>query len=537
MNFSCQHFPCGTLNEDIDAWLFKVKIWKVATGITSDRQLIAVVASNLEKNALAWFQAWFNSVDEPFTSWATFEKEIKKRFQSPQRKRRLRDELFELRQKNSMVEYVEEFQRLVALIGTMTAEEALYKFVRGLKPHIRNLVLIQDPTTLMEAMKMAEIFDAGTKASNNNYRFNFSPNFQRRSTPVPHDPNRMDVDAIGSTATDTLTQEECKRKGLCFYCKKRGHRAYQCRNRRANEKVNAIEHQESTDEQEYNEMLVITDTVKGRTSVRPFLAPVTISNRNYAALLDSGATMDVIDTSTVTENSLPRYRVSPPIKIVMADNTGYQITERTVLKLSHEGVECRPWLRINNPEIDWKLDKVSFEKPPKVEIDKFEDKSLVGHRAVRKYHKGSSELFLISLSKEPDIENPISKEIQIVLNKFPNLLCDSKITLPLLRDNQKGLSKRLARYVEELAEYQIKIVYKPGKTNEAADALSRLESLSTVETGQTVLPDDWPLYYKHLVLKSNIEIPNEIKKKLEDNIVNLFYDIDQDMKYPRSIEN
>ncbi|OLY82953.1 hypothetical protein AYI68_g2919 [Smittium mucronatum] len=91
-----------------------------------------------------------------------FKVEIKKRFQSPQRKRRLRDGLYQLKQRNPAIEYAEKFQRICTAIGSVTEEEALENFIRGLKVNIRNLVLVQDPSYLSDAMKMAETFDAGS---------------------------------------------------------------------------------------------------------------------------------------------------------------------------------------------------------------------------------------------------------------------------------------------------------------------------------------------------------------------------------------
>jgi transposase InsO family protein len=57
---------------------------------------------------------------------------------------------------------------------------------------------------------------------------------------------------------------------------------------------------------------------------------------------------------------------------------------------------------------------------------------------------------------------------------------------------QPHLSQRVTRWVEFLAPYNLSIRYKPGKTNVAADALSRLE-ISSVQPIRHIDTWDWPL--------------------------------------------
>ncbi|OMJ29109.1 hypothetical protein AYI69_g1390 [Smittium culicis] len=127
----------GSLDEDIDLWLFAFKNWQVASGISENSTLVAIAANHLTNNALAWFQSWCTQSENPYGSWDSFEKSLKDRFNTGQKKRKLRETLHYLKQKTSVSLYSEEFLNLKTAIGTMTEEEALDRFIRNLKPHIR----------------------------------------------------------------------------------------------------------------------------------------------------------------------------------------------------------------------------------------------------------------------------------------------------------------------------------------------------------------------------------------------------------------
>ncbi|PVU94003.1 hypothetical protein BB561_002856 [Smittium simulii] len=66
----------GNTREDVNAWLFAFNIWEEASGVSEDKQLIAIVSSYLTKNALAWFQAWAHTNENAFSSWDNFVKDF-----------------------------------------------------------------------------------------------------------------------------------------------------------------------------------------------------------------------------------------------------------------------------------------------------------------------------------------------------------------------------------------------------------------------------------------------------------------------------
>ncbi|OMJ14864.1 hypothetical protein AYI69_g8408 [Smittium culicis] len=217
----------GNVNEDIDMWLFAFKNWQIASGITKESTLIAIAVNHLSKNALSWFQAWATKVENPYSDWQVFEKALTERFNTGHKKKKLRDQIHYLRQKNSAAQYAEEFLNLKTSIGTMSEEEALDRFIRNLKPHIRASVMIHDPSDLLTAMKMAETFDTSLYKNSNQTPWERRNFFDNNN--ISKDPNSMDIDLIDIRSLSRDKQkEECKRRGLYFYCKEGGHKLANC---------------------------------------------------------------------------------------------------------------------------------------------------------------------------------------------------------------------------------------------------------------------------------------------------------------------
>ena len=53
------------------------------------------------------------------------------------------------------MQYIEEFQKLINMVTDMAENEAIHKFVYGLKPRVREMVQLANPTKLNDAMATA----------------------------------------------------------------------------------------------------------------------------------------------------------------------------------------------------------------------------------------------------------------------------------------------------------------------------------------------------------------------------------------------
>ena len=92
----------------------------------------------------------------------------------------------QISQRNSVSKYAESFRSLLLQIPDMAKEEQLDRFIRGLKLHLRKEVIVKAPTTLDEAIRLAERIDS----------IRFTPNgHSSPSAPFPR-ADAMDIDNV-----------------------------------------------------------------------------------------------------------------------------------------------------------------------------------------------------------------------------------------------------------------------------------------------------------------------------------------------------
>jgi len=100
---------------------------------------------------------------------------------------------------------------------------------------------------------------------------------------------------------------------------------------------------------------------------------------------------------------------------------------------------------------------------------------------------------------------------------------------------QPHLSQRVTRWVEFLAPYNLSIRYKPGKTNVAADALSRLE-ISSMQPLHHIDTWDWPLLVPEFLTSGTLPSGTDpaIKKLVRQQAPSF---VVEDGKLSRVVEN
>ena len=123
-------------------------------GLTDEIQQARFAATLLTKQAALWLRS--SGIDLDRTKWSTLKIAIRDYFRPSDFKRRARDKLASMRQKTSVTGYIDAFKRCCTKIPSITDEEMLDRFMRGLSPDVQRELLKQDPPTFATACQMAE---------------------------------------------------------------------------------------------------------------------------------------------------------------------------------------------------------------------------------------------------------------------------------------------------------------------------------------------------------------------------------------------
>lgn len=233
----------------VDNFIFACSLYFDYHSLPQDRRVF-FAASLLEGAAQTWWRFACEQAGarmHELMVWGTFESLLVGRFRTVNATRHARDKLASLRQTGSVHEYVRQFQELVMQIPGIDHAEQLDRFVRGLKTQTRREVIMREPLTLDEAVRMADRYDSlisGMGFSGLGDRFSGSrsgqfrgPNPRFAADPVLPDPapTPMEIDALNRRKPLTQTERERLRKlGGCFRCRQLGHIAPNCPNYEAN---------------------------------------------------------------------------------------------------------------------------------------------------------------------------------------------------------------------------------------------------------------------------------------------------------------
>ena len=96
----------------------------------------------------------------PPTTWSTFKAAFLGAFQTLDAKRIAWDSMEILRQRTSVTDYANRFSGLLLEIPHMHPADAIYQFVKGLKPQIHVHVELQRPPNVNDAMRLTQAADS-----------------------------------------------------------------------------------------------------------------------------------------------------------------------------------------------------------------------------------------------------------------------------------------------------------------------------------------------------------------------------------------
>ena len=140
-------------------WLHQMTLYLTLSGLLGTAQAVPHAVSFLIGAARTWWRTQEASGSPP-TTWTTFKAAFLEAFQTLDAERIARDNMENLRQRTSVTDYANQFSGLLLEVPHMHPADAIYQFVKGLKPQIRLHVELQRPSTVNDAMRLAEAADS-----------------------------------------------------------------------------------------------------------------------------------------------------------------------------------------------------------------------------------------------------------------------------------------------------------------------------------------------------------------------------------------
>ncbi len=141
----------------LDNWLREMQQQFEWYGYNSDAERVAMAAAQLRGSALDWWSTLEDSKQSLRASFALFEQALRKRFQPVDSAKTARLALDSLTQggRQSVHDYTTQFRRLLTAVPSMSADDRVHRYVHGLRPAVRSLLLLQDVRTLDDAIASA----------------------------------------------------------------------------------------------------------------------------------------------------------------------------------------------------------------------------------------------------------------------------------------------------------------------------------------------------------------------------------------------
>jgi hypothetical protein len=239
----------GARTQNIDDFCFQVKRYVQYSGLQQDSPLAVLCASSyLHGQAAQWWRVYCER-NAPPASVHDFCELLQRHFRPPNAEVHAKDRLTNLVQldgRDSLRRYTDAFLGIATLLPEMSSSDLTYFYVRGLQPRLKGELRARNPTTLEQAMQLADNYDQS-------FRDAFQPSGRRHTwapkqwqpQPPPPDlngPAPMQLGSLTQQAGQTVPLQHPQQKPpqkqqqrgdgkftpKCQLCRKLGHYANQC---------------------------------------------------------------------------------------------------------------------------------------------------------------------------------------------------------------------------------------------------------------------------------------------------------------------
>jgi Ty3 transposon capsid-like protein/Zinc knuckle len=223
----------GTIGKsNVDKFIDGLERTFKAFDLKDDRRKVYYAVNQLRETASNW---WFSlriqrgtaaDIWEATLTWTDFKELLQKQFKPTDFGQQLRDRLVALRQTTSVDSYTNTFQDIVSQLPSMSEDDRIYFYIKGLKPNTAAHVRAAQLVTLQEAIDKAAtydhaVFQRGSRRPASFPRRNLPPQQQQSA-------DRMDIDNVNVRTAQPQNQG---RTVVCYKCQKPGHIARNCQSR------------------------------------------------------------------------------------------------------------------------------------------------------------------------------------------------------------------------------------------------------------------------------------------------------------------
>ncbi|CAF1509572.1 unnamed protein product, partial [Didymodactylos carnosus] len=192
-----------------------------AKKVVGDDQLY-YASTLLRDAALQWYHNERKEIDDcikqSISSFLEFKQRIRLAFEPPHHQQLLRRQLRTLKQTTTAQQYIYEFRNILGQIDAMVEADKVTYFIDGLRGRTKAEVSYKAPATLAEAIIIAITYDTAyfsTTSVTNRRLFQNSAAFRQTAYETTND------STINNVLGRDISKDECRRLGLCFYCKEK----------------------------------------------------------------------------------------------------------------------------------------------------------------------------------------------------------------------------------------------------------------------------------------------------------------------------
>lgn len=309
--------------EDALGWIVRIERYFSINGVEGDERMELVLVA-LEGRALNWFQTWEEHVC--FPTWRQFREAVLRRFQ-PGVVKDPHGPLLKLKQTRSVLEYIEQFEKVSGPLRDVDRGIMRSIFVNGLRGELQAEIKSLELNSLAEIKNRALMLEE----RNREWRGSGLAPVEKgggsfRGPPLIRGglggrPNNNSKEVMGPKPGEgkRLSQvelQERSRKGLCFKCGERWGLDHVCKMKNyrlvlvEGSDEEPLENEEPEKEKELEELELRTlqvslNSLKGLTSSKSFKVIGSLEGKEVIILIDTGATNNFLSKNLAKQLKLP----------------------------------------------------------------------------------------------------------------------------------------------------------------------------------------------------------------------------------------